>query len=308
MPAELELKWSEKDRAIVRSFQTFMESEGWDLKAASQRLRKSVTVVSLMLHERYTGAVAEISRQMLRTMHRARARKSAPPPPRFCRTYIAEQIHGILRLAHEDRDLHVVLGAAGVGKTRSAQEYAIAEPDVLTLVIRPGCTPRPILQRLGKLCGVAWAGTCFATADALVAALKDSDRLLICDDADWLAPHVDTLTFFRLICEEARIGLVLLATPLFLEGLNRRTNGAVAQFLDRALVWSLGEAPASDLREVLKGSDVRVNDAALTLLTKACQGSIRRGVKALRAATRLSKDCAVKVADVEAALGNLTTL
>jgi len=302
----VEKKWTDRDRALVRNFSRFMQAEGWDLKAAAQRLRKSTSTISLMVHERYAGDVAGIARGMLRLMQRQRARKSAPPPPRFQRTYVAEQILGVLHLAHEDRDMHLVLGAPGVGKTRSAQEYCRAEEDVLCIVVRPRCSAGSILKKLGQLCGVPWAGSCHTTADALVAVLKDSDRLLVLDDVDWLAAHDDTLTYVRLICEEARIGCVLLGTPFFLESLNRRSSGPVAQFLDRLLVWSLGEAPASDLREVARGCGIEVNEAAMTALLAGARGSVRRGIRALRAAARRSKDGAVKVADVEAAVAQLS--
>ncbi len=305
MSTAVEQKWTQEHKDIARRFKAFREFTGLSQRDAATLLRTSDSIVSQIETGTYAGNVERICACMDKAMTRHAERSKAPVRPRYRKTIIAGQILELMGWARLDRDLYVILGSPGIGKTMASAQHAKVEQDVIHLTLGPGCSPRSVLHDLTDALGIAWRNAVRDMRRQITAALKGTDVLVVADDGDWLAHHQDTLHHLRLIQEEAQIGMVILATPTLEGDLRRRANGTTQQFLDRAIICRLDPSPKEDLETVTR--QYKLDDETRKVLRMACGGSVRRAVTAVRLATRIG-DGAVTVQSIESALKNLKKL
>jgi len=298
-------KWTKDNRDVARRFKAFRQVAGLSQRDAATLLRTSDSIVSQVETGTYAGNVDRIVASMQRAMKRFAERSKTPAKPRFRKTVVAEKVLHLLRWAHLDRSLFVVLGDPGIGKTMASLRYARSEKDVIHITLGPGCSPRSVLHDLTDALRIPWRNAVRDMRREIISALKGTDILVVTDDGDWLGHHQDTLHHLRIIQEDALIGMVILATPAFESDLRRRANGTTQQFLDRAAVHRLQSSSDDDLDTVTR--EYELDAEARRVLRLGCGGSARRAVNAVRLAARMG-DGAITAPRIESALKNLKKL
>lgn len=264
-------------------FRKLIQRKGWSERRAARALGCSATTVNRLLRYDFPGDVTGWCDKMRRLIARENTRRRMPKHPKFVKTSVAERVLEVLKLAHLERAIGLVLGSTGVGKTMAAREYLKKEPDTIYVVAGPGTSARPLLQILAAELGVATQGTILNMRRAIVDACQGSDRLIIVDEGDYMTEAA--LQTLRIIHDDGGIGLVIVCTPAYLEKMKERHSPTLQQFLGRiAYREAIDEAPPPDLKLIAR--QFGLGKDALAALIGGSAGSARRCRAALVAAQR----------------------
>jgi len=286
---------------IIDDFRRLKARKGWSDEVAARRINCSAGTVNRLLRCVYqTATVPDWVQAMARVIQREEKRREAPPET-YVKTEVGNRVQEAIRIAQLERVITLVLGRSQVGKTMAAQAFCEANPDAIYILAGTLARPRALLQRIAAEAGVGAGGTTFTIRQAVAEALRDTDRVLIIDDADFMKEP--TLQTLRVLHDEARVGLVLIGTMAFLQTLRDRRSATIEQVVERiAYHLRITEAPRADLK--LIGGAYEVDREALAVLANHSAGSAGRCVRAIRAARRFNGDRLGRTA-IEAAFGDL---
>lgn len=208
------------------------------------------------------------------------------------------------RMARRYRNFSVLSGFVGTGKTFALKHYARTQPNVYLIEADPTMTPTGLVKLLARLVGVTESvsvGDKFAT---VVDQLKDTDSLVIVDEAETLTPQ--QLHTLRRLRDKANIGIVLAGTE-HLTGILKPAHGQFDQIRSRAGFWpatvqgiSLEDAAA--LVQSAFGAEEVAEDVVARLYAYS-KGSARMLVEGLIAAVkefRKGREFDVKLVDAVA--------
>lgn len=160
----------------------------------------SHAAVNQWLAGRYKGDNAKLNDLAAKWLEaraqRAELAATLQEAPGWYPTPLAQRIWTRLQLAHYGPDIAVVDGAAGVGKTRTAEHYVGQAANVWHVTMAPDCTGvTPALEEIaGAMAIVVQGGGAAALRRAIVRRLKqagEANALLIVDEAQ----HLGTAAF-----------------------------------------------------------------------------------------------------------------
>jgi len=280
-------QWTDDDRRVVREFAAWLDVTGTSQEAAARLLGIAPGTLSPMLAETYVGRVGKICERMIRALTRARLIAAVPQDPPYVTTSVTKQVTDTLVLAHTERRMAMVLGPSGVGKTMAVRRYAEAEPETIYIVAGTESSPWAFMRRLAGLLRVPWHGSTYDMRLACADHLRNSDRLLVVDECDYQPER--TLQTIRLIHDDARIGVALVATPAYLKHLRDAKSDTLQQVLGR-IAYVAQVAPCCDDDLARIAAPFGLDDAAMDALVEGAHGQARRAVAALAAARRRSND------------------
>ncbi len=207
----------------------------------------------------------------------------------------------ILELARRNKNMAVVLGQSGTGKTTLMRHYTKTHADATVLTARMGQTPADLTRAVCWLWNIGASGTNTERMERILT--KAPGQFLIVDEADLLMEgrqqkHVIRLVeLFRLIYE-AGAGVVLLGLPSLYDNLVRAGETYVFSRIaymrkapppDKAFMERVWRRLVADYPQALEMSGPVVEDAN------------RRGY--FRYLEMLAEILAVTEGDMEAALG-----
>jgi DNA transposition AAA+ family ATPase len=190
----------------------------------------SLSAVSGWLSGKYAGDNEKLADTMSRWLaHQEMKRENAsvmPRGPEFITTPTAQKIHSTLAYGQLAADLVVIYGGAGVGKTRSIEAYAAANPNVFVMESTPSSgTLGGFLRCLGSALKVQIpVGHNDALDIAIRDRLKNTGGLLIVDEAQFLQERA--LEAVRRIAELAGVGLAICGNEVVYTQLTGRHRAA----------------------------------------------------------------------------------
>lgn len=250
----------------------------------------SHAAVNQWLSGRYKGDNAKLNNLAAKWLE-ARAQRAdlaatLPPTPTWYQTPIAQRIWTRLQLAHYGPDIAVVDGAAGVGKTKTAEYYTTTVGNVWHVTMAPDCTGvTPALEEIGAAMGIiTQGGGAAALRRAIVRRLRqagEAGALLIVDEAQHLG--VAAFDEIRTLHDLAGCGIAYLGNKGVWAQLVG--GGSKGESLDRvhsrigARVHCAG-VTTQDIAVMLDAWGIRDRAARSAL------GEIARRPGALRAATK----------------------
>ena len=267
-----------------------MTRKGYSQTQVARAIGKSAAVINQYLQGKYAGDVPAIDALAHSFINReAEKEKSQKITARFVPTVTSRKGMEVIRYAHLDGDLNVIFGAAGLGKTMILREYAAQHRDALLIEADPGYTARVVLEELCNLLGLSKRGNMHELSEACIAALRDSGRLLMVDEAENLPYRA--LETLRRIHDKSGIGMVLAGMPRLIINLKGK-RGEYQQLYSRVgFALCLGDSlPQSDITDIavsmLPGAGSQdVSEA----LFKASHGNARRLFKLVRGVSRHSE-------------------
>ncbi|MFG6419131.1 AAA family ATPase [Klebsiella quasipneumoniae] len=267
-----------------------MTRKGYSQTQVARAIGKSTAVINQYLQGKYAGDVPAIDALARSFINReVEKEKSQKITARFVPTVTSRKGMDVIRYAHLDGDLNVIYGAAGLGKTMILREYAAQHRDALLIEADPGYTARVVLEELCGLLGISKRGNMHELSEACIAALRDSGRLLMVDEAENLPYRA--LETLRRIHDKSGIGLVLAGMPRLIINLKGK-RGEYQQLYSRVgFALCIGDSlPQSDITDIavsmLPGaSSQEVSEA----LFKASHGNARRLFKLVRGVSRHSE-------------------
>lgn len=267
-----------------------MTRKGYSQTQVARAIGKSAATINQYLQGKYTGDVPAIDSLVRSFINReVEKEKSQKITARYVPTVTSRKGMEVIRYAHLDGDLNVIFGAAGLGKTMILREYAAQHRDALLIEADPGYTARVVLEELCGLLGISKRGNMHELSEACIAALRDSGRLLMVDEAENLPYRA--LETLRRIHDKSGIGMVLAGMPRLIINLKGK-RGEYQQLYSRVgFALCIGDSlPQSDITDIavsmLPGAGSQEVSEALF---KASHGNARRLFKLVRGVSRHSE-------------------
>ncbi len=230
---------------LITQLKDVMERRGYSQTQVARAIGRSGAVVNQFLQGKYTGDISDIQERITSFINREQEKeKNRRIQAHFVTTEMAAKGLEVLAYAHQECEICVLYGAAGLGKTMLLKEYVSRNKDALLIEADPGYTARTILEELCRLLGVKVRGNIHELIDACVRELRGSGRLLMVDEAE-LLPY-RALEILRRLHDKAGTGVVLAGMPRLLINLKGR-RGEFAQLYSRvALALNLGDTLSRD--------------------------------------------------------------
>lgn len=276
--------------SIHTELNDLMVKKGYSQTQVARALGKSPAVISQYLKGKYPGDVRNIDELAQQFITReSEKEKSRRITPRYIPTVTSRKGMEVIRLAHLDGEINVLYGAAGLGKTMILREYGAQHRDALLIEADPGYTARVVLEELCGLLGLSKRGNMHELSESCIAALRDSGRILMVDEAENLPYRA--LETLRRIHDKAGIGLVLAGMPRLIINLKGK-RGEYQQLYSRVgLALCIGESlPQDDICEMAismlpDAERPEISEA----LFRASHGNARRLFKLVRGVSRHSE-------------------
>jgi DNA transposition AAA+ family ATPase len=185
-------------------------------------------------------------------------------------------------MARRYRNFAVLSAFVGTGKTFAVKHYAATHSNTYVIEATPTMTPQSLTKLLARLVVGLEKGSIADKFDQVVASLKNTDSLIIVDEAETLTPH--QLHTIRRIRDLANIGIVLCGTE-HLSGLIKPAHGQFDQIRSRTGFWpetvrSITDADAAALVQSAFGAE-EVAEDVISRLYAYCKGSARMLVEGL---------------------------
>ena len=209
----------------------------------------------------------------------------------FAETTIYRTVIAACKRAHLYRNFAVVSAYVGTGKTRSLKRYATNNSNVILIEATPDMNANVLLDELvAQTSAVVHKsnkharGTKADKTAAAIAALKDSDSLIILDEAETV--NTATLEYVRRISDKANVGVMLAGTEK-LKPLIQDPQGRFGQISSRVGFWppvikGITQEDSDALtRAAFEDDDVELTDEVLDAFWQMCDGSARVLVSAL---------------------------
>lgn len=195
--------------------------------------------------------------------------------------YIKGSVHQLLEVVYERTRKHqsfgVVTGYVGVGKTRTATEYANTTPLTVLVEASPHMTAGVLLDvLLDQLNAPAPAGLDRKFREVLKA-LRGTNFLIIVDEAEKVS--APALEYLRRIRDMAKVGIVLQGTEK-LSALIKPQHGTFDQIRSRVQMWPktiecISRNDADDMARAALADAGELADEVLDALWAYGEGSAR---------------------------------
>lgn len=186
-------------------------------------------------------------------------------------------------MARRNRNFAVFSGFVGTGKTFTIKHYAATHGNTHLIEATPTMTPQSLIRDLSvRIAGFSGKGSIADRFDAVVAALRNTDSLLIVDEAETLTPH--QLHTLRRLRDLANIGILLVGTE-HLSGLIKPAHGQFDQIRSRTGFWpeTVRQISFEDGAALVQASfgTEEVPEEVVKRLYQYCNGSARMLVEGL---------------------------
>jgi len=198
----------------VQFKQFLAENPRWSSAKVAKKLGMSSSTISLWVNGRYQGDNAKVEKVVQAFLDGQAQASSAPKDEfEFVRTSVVRDLEKAARTAEYGEQTRVVIGASGIGKTTAIRHIAKTRPGVIVVEAYQGMTKKAFIQVIAKQCGAIPSGGFTELFHAVVEALRDSERLIIVDEAEHLP--VQALDAARRIHDFTRCGVLMVGLPRF---------------------------------------------------------------------------------------------
>ncbi|EAS8529902.1 ATPase [Salmonella enterica] len=226
---------------IITQLKDVMDTHGYSQGQVARAIGRSVTAMNQYVQGKYNGDIADMEERIANFIRRVREKQNALRiDERFVSTPTARKGLEVLAYAHQECEICVLYGAAGLGKTMTLKEYARRDDAVIFIEADPGYTARTLLEELCGRLRLSKNGNIHTLIDLCVEKLKGTGRLLIIDEAE-LLPY-RALEVIRRLHDKAGIGVVMAGMPRLITNLKGK-RGEFAQLYSRvALALDMGNS------------------------------------------------------------------
>jgi DNA transposition AAA+ family ATPase len=215
----------------------------------------------------------------------ARARR-----PEFIETQTAKIILEKCQEADERRELALLYGPSGIGKTFVVEEFIercekqanSEKPEVLFVTAHAASTPKSLMAALCLQAGIPHSGTAPTLAESLVRRLETGHYLIIVDEANHL--NIEAMELLRYVYDRGRLGVVLIGTlrlyEIFTNG--SRPASELEQLWSRVGICELLPGLTEyEARQIIQQALGRIPETTTKQILRQTGHSIRRLTKLL---------------------------
>ncbi len=152
--------------------------------------------------------------------------------PDFVMTSLSKKVLDVISYCHIQKDLGLVYGDAGIGKTEAIKEYEREHSGVIVLrVSKAFSREKSLLKMIARKLKVAENNKIEDMYMDCVERLRGTDKVLILDEAQHL-PH-STIELIRDIYDDAGIGVVFIGNHEVYRKMHGKGEAAFAQIFSR---------------------------------------------------------------------------
>jgi DNA transposition AAA+ family ATPase len=237
-------------------------------------------VVSAYKSRTYSGNVKAFEKEVDGWLKRE-ARRVAKLDVPTMETAAMDSIRKAVTMAHDDREIAVIVGDSGTGKTTALRACAAESHNAILIEVDSSFTKNVLITEIARAVGVEFTGSITAVIARIVEALRGSDTVVMIDEADYLSDGSLELVR-RVINDKAETGVVLCGLPRLkykLENLrndHQQLTGRVGVLLE---VKRLGK---SDAVKIIEGVWLGLAKETVEAFVKTARGSARTLVKLIR--------------------------
>lgn len=275
---------------LIAELTELMQEKQYTQTQVARAIGRSSSVVSQFLQGTYNGSAEDITERVRGFIERERARTGVRPQARFVMTSIAARGLEVAAYAHQESEICVIYGAAGMGKTMLLREYARRNLDSLTIEADPGYTAKIMLEDLCRQLKIKSGRT--SIHDMTLACIRElggSGRVILVDEAE-LLPY-RALETLRRLHDKSGVGLVLAGLPRLLVNLKGRGNEFAQLYSRVALAYEMGHVMKdADLLDIARHMMPETSDEKIAAaLRQFSNGNARRLSKLVRGVYRMKQ-------------------
>ncbi|BCB28418.1 hypothetical protein SKTS_33040 [Sulfurimicrobium lacus] len=278
--------YSAADVLLIAGIQAWMKQRRYTQAALARLARISASSLNQILKGVYATSPAKMLASVESAMRHADETSSDAVAP--VDTSVFKLAHAACGMARRYRNFAVFTGFVGTGKTFAIKHYAATHPNTHLIEATPTMTPQSLVKLLARVvAGYDGKGSIDDKFRAVIEALKNTDSLLIVDEAETLTPH--QLHTLRRLRDLANVGIVLCGTE-HLSGLIKPLHGQFDQIRSRTGFWpetvrAINAEDAAALVQSGFGTE-DVPDEVIARLYQYCKGSARMLVEGLIAGVK----------------------
>lgn len=293
--------YSAEDIANIATIQKWMADNSYSQASLARLARISPSTLSPILNGTYPVTPSpKLASVMPAIRH---ADESNGDKMAAVETSVYKLAFTACQMARRYRNFAVLAAAVGTGKTFSLKDYKAQHPNTHMIEATPTMSPRTLINLLARvIAGVDGKGSQDDKFRAIIDALKDTDSLLIVDEAETMNPK--QLHCLRRIRDLANVGVVLAGTE-YLTALIKPQHGQFDQIRSRTGFWpetikNITKEDAAALIQSAFGAE-EVLDDVIERLYAYSRGSARMLVEGLIAGVQqFRKDRALDVKLIDA--------
>lgn len=267
--------YSAEDVVLIERISVWMQQHGYKQATLARLARISASALNQILGGKYAtppGKLLVAVESAMRFAEEAQASAIAP-----VETSVFQLAQTACQLARRYRNFGVLSANVGTGKTIALKHYAARHPNTYLIEAEPTMTVQSLVRLLARqVSGFTGRGSVSERFNAIVDTLKDTDSLIIVDEAETLTPH--QLHTLRRIRDLANVGVVLSGTE-YLSGLIKPEHGQFDQIRSRVgffppVITAISPDDSAALVQAALGRE-DIEDAVLDRLHRYCRGSAR---------------------------------
>jgi DNA transposition AAA+ family ATPase len=296
--------YSKEDIAIAERVNAWLVQRSYSQAALGRLARIAASTLNQILKGNYATSPTKQLQAVDGAMQRADdSQADAATPP--VETSVYKLAFAACGMARRYRNFAVLSARVGTGKTFALKRYARSKGNTHLIEATPTMTPQSLVKLLARVVlGVEIKGGMDDRFLAVVAALRNTDSLLIIDEAETMTNK--QLEVIRRLRDLADVGVVLAGTE-FLSALIKPERGQFGQIRSRAGYWpetvqAITAEDAAALVQAHLGNE-EVGDDVVARLYAYSRGSARMLCEGLLAGIkefRKGREINVKLVDAVA--------
>ena len=240
---------------------------------AAQALGYSAGVVSAYKAKTYNGNITNLEEKIRSWLKREAHRKEQVNIP-VVETMTFKQIKRAIEIAHEDKDIAVIIGDAGTGKTTALRQYKKENPTACLIEVDPTYTKRVLISEIAHAVGVEAKGITSQIVKRIIETLNERDTVLIIDEADYLTDACLELVR-RIINDKGSTGVILVGLPR-LEYKLRNLRNDHEQLTSRVgVMFKVSHMKSDDAGKILKNVWPEITDSVTASFLSIANESVR---------------------------------
>jgi len=197
----------EYNKELYERFIFWRDTSGSSQNRVATMLGRSAAAVSQYIHKKFEGDLEKFEKDVESLLRREEDLQIPFKDPDFVLTSAAREIWTILQICDESHDAGIVIGPAGIGKTKVLNEYKRQNRG--TILVTADITIKrvgAILWLISKKLGIVSCRSNAVLLNRIADTLKGSRRLLIVDETQFLT--WEAFEAVRKIYDCAGIGVV----------------------------------------------------------------------------------------------------
>lgn len=192
---------------VVKEINRLIEDGDLSATATAKAIGISSGALSKIRSGDYGADMAGMKNRIAEYLELQKERREILPKSPFVETLVAKKTISACRMAHVEREMVILAGPAGIGKTMALRKYALENKSCIYIAAHAACRMHTTVYRIAQMAGASVRGNTADIAERAIARLRGTNKMIIVDEADHL--NFNAIEMVRYIHDQAGVGIVL---------------------------------------------------------------------------------------------------